>query len=594
MVFCCHGALCTWNAFRTFPTADEIGHLPAGVSHWNYGRFDLYRVNPPLVRMVCTCIDFHPEHYDWSLYSRQIGIRSEFSIGLDRLQQVGLKIVDDFRWPRITGLVFTFLGMLVGTIWLTHCSGKTIEPVLFAIYWAFSPDILAHGPTIGPDVGATGFGLMAGYFYWRYVLAPSPRNAILAGVGLGLAILSKLTWVTGLISFPLAVTLYVLIWNRQDVTISFSVLSRDLFLSTFIVLLVVNLGYAFEGTMTPLGDFQFCSEMLGGKGATRLTPKNPIDPSSVWASLPIPLPRNFLLGLDFLRAEVEEKKWSFLLGQWRHGSWSYYYVLTVLFKTPEPTLIASFAGFTILLNGLKRKLIEGRVIAKFLLLGIPSFAVFVSVSLQGGFNHHHRYVMPIYPFLFSLAAFFSSSASINLVRSGQVSFCSIKQRLACTAAILLCILMVISTLRVHPYYTSYFNSISGGPGNGWRLLGFSNVDWGQDLQLVENWIREHPQCRPVVIELGEFGLNREILNLPSSSPPKLPKGSSIDKVRTSETQWWIVSVTMLYNLPERDGLEYLQELEPFQKIAFAYHVYRVDAINFESSPKNSSNSKTVN
>jgi len=34
------------------PTVDEVSHLPAGLSHWRFGRFDLYRVNPPLVDSV--------------------------------------------------------------------------------------------------------------------------------------------------------------------------------------------------------------------------------------------------------------------------------------------------------------------------------------------------------------------------------------------------------------------------------------------------------------------------------------------------------------------------------------------------------------
>jgi hypothetical protein len=40
--------LLAWSATRHSPSVDEMGHLAAGVSHWELGRFDLYRVNPPL------------------------------------------------------------------------------------------------------------------------------------------------------------------------------------------------------------------------------------------------------------------------------------------------------------------------------------------------------------------------------------------------------------------------------------------------------------------------------------------------------------------------------------------------------------------
>ncbi len=517
------------------------------------------------------------EQYDWSLYSTRAGLRPEFSIGLDRLNGAGLDIVHDYTLPRLTGLSLTAFGLIVGVVWLTQCFGKTVVPILFAAYWAFSPDLLAHGATIGPDVGATGCGLMASYLYWRYTQSPSASASILAGIGLGFAVLSKLTWLTGFLSLPAVVILHVLLNKKRDVTFTFVALARDLLVSTIVALLVVNMGYGFEGTMTPLGKFQFCSEMLGGKGASRFTPNNSIDPWSMWSSLPIPLPSNFVLGIDFLKAEVEEKKWSFLMGKWQHGSWPYYYVLTTLFKTPEPTLIAALVGFNVLLIGIRRNLVDPKVISMFLFLGIPSVVAFASVSLQGGFNHHHRYVLPIYPFLFSLAAFVASPTALQVLR-GRL-FCTGPNR--CGIAVLLgttlCILMIGSTLRVHPHYTSYFNTISGGPNHGWRLLGFSNIDWGQDVQLVDRWIRRHPECRPLSIELGDFGVGRNLLEMPSTSPPLLPKGGSIEEVRTDETQWWIISVTKLYNLPETDGLEYLQQVEPTERIAFAYHVYRIDS-----------------
>lgn len=562
--------------FHTFPTADEIGHLPAGVSHWKYGRFDLYRVNPPLVRMICTCFVTDSERYDWSLYSTLAGKRPEFSVGLDRLHRVGLEIVHDYILPRLTGLLWTAFGLIVGVVWLTECFGKTVVPILFAAYWAFSPDLLSHGATIGPDVGATGCGLMASYLYWKYAQSPSASFAILAGLGLGFAVLSKLTWLTGLLSLPAAVMLHVLVNKKRDASFTFITMVRDLFISTAMVFVVVNMGYGLEGSFMRLGEYQFCSEMLGGKGASRFTPRNPFERSSMLSAFPIPLPRNFVLGIDFLKAEVEEKKWSFLMGTWRHGSWPHYYVLTTLFKTPEPTLLAAGIGFCVLVVGIRRRLVVTKVISLFLFLGIPAVVAFASVSLQGGFNHHHRYVLPMYPFLFSLAAFVASPVAIQLLRCRLRYTEESRHGISILVGVALCILTVVSTLRVHPYYTSYFNTLSGGPDHGWRLLGFSNIDWGQDVQLVDSWIRRHPECRPLSIELGDFGLSRNLLKIPSTSPPKLPKGASIEEVRTDETQWWIISVTKLYNLPEKDGLEYLQQIEPMEKIAYSYHVYRID------------------
>ena len=47
-----HVIVLGWVAYRYSPTWDETAHLPSGLSHWKYGDFTLYAVNPPLVRAV--------------------------------------------------------------------------------------------------------------------------------------------------------------------------------------------------------------------------------------------------------------------------------------------------------------------------------------------------------------------------------------------------------------------------------------------------------------------------------------------------------------------------------------------------------------
>jgi hypothetical protein len=48
-----------------------------------------------------------------------------------------------------------------------------------------------------------------------------------------------------------------------------------------------------------------------------------------------------------------------------------------------------------------------------------------------------------------------------------------------------------SVLRVHPQYLGYFNELAGGPSGGWRYLVDSNLDWGQDLRALKQWMDDH-------------------------------------------------------------------------------------------------------
>ena len=52
IILASHAVLLAVSATIHSPVWDEIGHLPAGLSHWQFGNFEAYRVNPTVERMV--------------------------------------------------------------------------------------------------------------------------------------------------------------------------------------------------------------------------------------------------------------------------------------------------------------------------------------------------------------------------------------------------------------------------------------------------------------------------------------------------------------------------------------------------------------
>jgi hypothetical protein len=62
--------------------------------------------------------------------------------------------------------------------------------------------------------------------------------------------------------------------------------------------------------------------------------------------------------------------------------------------------------------------------------------------------------------------------------------------------------LAIETLAAFPNYIAFFNAPSGGSRGGIRLLGDSNLDWGQDLPLLADWQAKHPG---VPLYLSYFG-----------------------------------------------------------------------------------------
>lgn len=116
-------ALLFWSARVHTPTWDEPAHLVAGLSHWKYGRFDLYSVNPPLVRVLAAA----PVHFgmnlqiDWSLYSRNAAVRSEVALGRAFMEDNKEKAVDAIFLARIMLIPVSLIGSLLCFFSLKSC-----------------------------------------------------------------------------------------------------------------------------------------------------------------------------------------------------------------------------------------------------------------------------------------------------------------------------------------------------------------------------------------------------------------------------------------------------------------------------------------
>ena len=66
---------------------------------------------------------------------------------------------------------------------------------------------------------------------------------------------------------------------------------------------------------------------------------------------------------------------------------------------------------------------------------------------------------------------------------------------------------VITGLRIGPNYLAYFNALASGPAGGYRYLVDSNLDWGQNMWQLRDWMQAE-------IDLGkdgiELSLNHEL------------------------------------------------------------------------------------
>ena len=103
-----HTTLFAYGAWTHSPTLNEPAHLVAGISNWHLRRFDIYKVNAPLVRMAAASpvLATSPKT-DWSRFFEGPAARLEAVLGEDFVRANGNRSLGLFvlaRWACIQGL----------------------------------------------------------------------------------------------------------------------------------------------------------------------------------------------------------------------------------------------------------------------------------------------------------------------------------------------------------------------------------------------------------------------------------------------------------------------------------------------------------
>jgi 4-amino-4-deoxy-L-arabinose transferase-like glycosyltransferase len=553
-----HAVLLAWGASQHSPTLNEPAHLAAGISHCQFGRFELFRVNPPLVRMLAALPVLAVGcETDWSGFYDSPGARPAAAIGERFIKVNGERSLKLFTWARWACIPLSLLGGYFCFRWARELYGATAG-LLALTLWCFSPNIIAHGQLITPDCGAAALGVAAGYFFWRWLHSPTWGRTLAAGVALGLAELTKTSWLILFALWPILWCFWQL--SQSDTRLRWKDrLSQAGKLLTIVVLAVylLNLGYGFEGTLTRLGDYKFVSETLTGASADH-RPGNRFADSWVGA-LPVPLPKNYIQGIDVQKRDFENfGRPSYLRGEFRDRGWWYYYLYAAAIKVPLGTWLLALLSLIIRCacpGGWSRWRNE-------VVLLTPAVALFVLVSSQTGFNHHFRYVLPAFPWAF---IWISGLRPAALGR---------KTKVLVAVALLW---SVGSSLSVYPHSLSYFNELAGGPTGGHNHLINSNIDWGQDLLYVKQWLVEHPEARP--FHLAYYGyFDPKDIGIDYLPVPERPPNREVQQ--PLEPGWYAVSVNYLRGYPwraQKQAYSYFQQHEPVAMAGYSIYIYRVES-----------------
>lgn len=551
-------------------TWDEPAHIASGVMHWQSGTFAAYRVNPPLPRMLAVLP---------VLLDDPNLVPAERGDAVDPFRRVEMEIGEQFAYlnrGRFATLVWharwAGIGWSVLGGWLVYCWSRDLygraAGWLGLTLWCFEPNALAHAQLVTPDLPATVAGLLAAYALWRYLRAPSLGRALLAGTAFGLALLTKFTL---LVLAPVWLILWAA-WAWRP-AVGVRPRPREVVAAGALTLLLINLGYGFVGTGVRLDSIPFTSHTFAGEALVGLD--SPNDPraanrfADTWVGrLRLPIPADYLRGIDVQRRDFEAMhRWapSYLGGRWQEYGWWYYYLYAAAVKLPLGTLALVLAGVAVTLL----RLPPSAGWRDELTVYLPALAILLLVSSQTGFNHHARYALPALPF-----ALIGASKLGRLTASGKNPAGYVVLALASWSA--------GSCLAAYPHALSYFNEAAGGPANGSAHLLDSNIDWGQDIAELQDWLSDHPEALPMRFALyapsDSLGLWLTNVQL---GPPPLGIGYKSFANCGPRPGWYAVSVNVLRGaaLPgiPAHSLEYFRCFAPVGRAGYSIYIYHLTA-----------------
>ncbi len=547
------------------PTMDEQNHLGRGVAFVHSGDPRLSLEHPPLVNGLAALPtllmdDLHVpfEHSSWQLEPPDI----YWYLFADQLMWRSGNDVSMMLFLARLPIVFLTLGLaLVGFHFGRQVWKLPLPAYLTFIFLLFDPNVMANGRYVTTDLGGTLFMFLATFLLWRLWQQAhwDWRRWLWAGIGMGLAFGSKLSalgfipiWVVmALLPLHQANTLFtndVFANERFDWRLVgqrlLQLLSAGLF-STLIVWLIFGLEW---------GAFRFQSDLLIGFN---------------YASGPMP---TFWAGIEKILLLSGGGRGAYLLGDYSVDGFATYFPVAFLAKTPLPTLVGlGIASIVLLWQRSTRRH------ALFLLL-LP--LLYFGATLQSNLNIGYRHLLPMLPFIYLLIS------GLSVSRQNQSS-AGAWRRYTLTHATQFIphavgVGLIAAMLWIHPHYLGFFNWAAGGPKNGHTILLDSNIDWGQDLLRLQEWMDENGVER---VKLGWFGTAVPAHYTLQYQPlPGFPQAEFLSlwtqppfNPAAPEAGVYAISVSNLMELPSQSGVyTWFRQRQPDARIGYSIWIYEVE------------------
>ncbi|MDD5262498.1 MAG: hypothetical protein PHD76_11700 [Methylacidiphilales bacterium] len=481
-------------------TFDETTHLTGGYLLWTHPECKHTPSNGVLAQQLAALpllfnnLSF-PElnHEPWSRMD-------EWGVGYSFLYTMG-NSTESMLWQGRA--MIALLGLAAGAlvfVWSRELFGMAGGLISLFVF-AFCPTMLAQGTLVSSDMAAAFGFLIATHAFWKATHRISAWTLLYSTLGLGLLIISKMSSI--LIALIFALILVVRIFSSLPVQVDFGFASRRCEgwrrgIAWAGLLLTQAIGVI--GILWLVYDFNYLS-MKAVEIRQQLLISGPVLEGWVLDAIARSglIPPAFVEGLTSAIRSAELRM-AFLNGRYSVQGWWWFFPYAFLVKTPLASLaLILMAGPTWILA--KRTAAAQRA-GNDDSIRLPSLyelspllilvCVYAVVCLTSKLNIGYRHMLPMIPPLYILAGM-NAWLLFQWKPWGRLAVGTL------LAGVL------GASLSLRPHYLAFFNSLAGGPKNGYRHLVDSSLDWGQDLPSLKDWLDKNESGKKTPVYFSYFG-----------------------------------------------------------------------------------------
>lgn len=460
-------------------TMDEQAHIPAGYGYMHERDYRLNPEHPPLLKDLSAIpLLFMNLKFDKNFSAWKNDVNGQWDMGTNFIFHSGNNPDKIIFWARIPMfLILIILGFYIFK-WAKELFGPKAA-LLSLFLFSFSPAFIAHGHYVTTDVGAAAAFFIASYYFVKYLQYPTKKNLIIAGIVFGIAQLIKFSLFLLVPTFGLFLIIWIIIAKQRFWR----------YLWKFILILIIGYIVVYPVYQYNVLNYPPQKQVSDATSILASYSVRPLANLVIWmADKPILRAYSqYALGLLLVFQRASGGNTTFFMGEINNQAWITYFPTVYAIKEPLALHILTIIAILFLVWSSSGKASNfGRSLKNnftewMMLLFIIIYWFF---SIRSNLNIGIRHILPTFPFVYILV-------------SGQIKriFNYIKNKKTPGLCVVVFGFLIAwyaaSSLSCFPYYLTYFNELVGGAKNGYIYVVDSNLDWGQDLKRLNNWLEEN-------------------------------------------------------------------------------------------------------